>query len=100
MLMHFDVIDTSASTDPSLTPSALSANRSISTTSAARLRAASILAGQRITARAREMATQDSKYSWMSNMTEHALDGYLWSVGKKGAYRDIERVAERGTYMY
>lgn len=100
MLMHFGVIDTTSSTDPSLTPAALASNRLISTPSATRLRAASVVAGQRITARAHELAAQDPSKSWLSELSEHALDGYLWSVGKKGELRDIERVAERRTYMY
>ncbi|KAK4050855.1 hypothetical protein OIV83_003277 [Microbotryomycetes sp. JL201] len=37
---------------------------------------------------------------WLKDMKEVNLDAYLWSIGKKGGLRNVQRLAQRQTYLY
>lgn len=100
LLLHFDILDTSSSTDPSLTSTALASSKRLSSASATRLRVASVVAGKRIVDRAHELGATSDDNAWLKGMTEVDLDGWLWSLGKKGELRKLDRIEERGTVFY
>ncbi|BGO95574.1 hypothetical protein NBRC10512_007831 [Rhodotorula toruloides] len=101
LLVHHGILDLSASSDPALRSLSLSTPSSLtlSSASATRLRAASIVACSAIVSRAHELATQLGK-EWLASWTEQELDGWLWSEGKRADLREVERIAEKGTVYY
>ncbi|GEM08565.1 DUF2419 family protein [Rhodotorula toruloides] len=101
LLIHHGILDLSTSSDPALRSLSLANPSSLSlpTASATRLRAASIVACAAVIKRAHELATTTGK-DWLANWTEQDLDGWLWSEGKRGGLRDVERIAEKGTVYY
>ncbi|ORY89060.1 hypothetical protein BCR35DRAFT_300847 [Leucosporidium creatinivorum] len=99
LLIHLSILSTTSSTDPSLQPTSLTSTPLLSTDSATRLRAAAVSACARITQRAKEPSVEEGK-EWLRGVTEEQLDGYLWSLAKKGELREVVRVGERGTVMY
>lgn len=111
LLVHFKLLDLSGCTDsalsagltpaPSSTPTPTPApGVSLSTLSAARLRASAIDACARVVARAHELAAEDPSRAWLGAMRETDLDGYLWSLAKEGELRKLPRVVETGTVFY
>ncbi|BGP01577.1 hypothetical protein JCM10021v2_005282 [Rhodotorula toruloides] len=101
LLVHHSILDLSSSPDPALRSLSLTdlPSLSLSTASATRLRAASIVACSDIVQRAHELATQPGK-EWLASWTEQGLDGWLWCEGKRGEMKDVERIAEKGTVYY
>ncbi|KAM0753964.1 hypothetical protein T439DRAFT_378071 [Meredithblackwellia eburnea MCA 4105] len=123
MLVHFQLLDLSSSTDPvllaglvpstpQLTNSETEATEvpssstptpgvSLSASSAARLRASAVDVCAFIVKRAKELAPTDGeKTAWLKDWNEVDLDGYLWSVAKNKGLRDVPRVVELGTVFY
>ncbi|KAL8292927.1 hypothetical protein RQP46_000621 [Phenoliferia psychrophenolica] len=110
ILVHFKLLDVSASTDPvlaaGLTPAPTSASSTptpgvkLSAVSAARLRAAAIDVCAQIVSRAHELAKTDATKAWLGAMRETDLDGYLWSLAKVGDLRSVPRMVETGTVFY
>ncbi|BGP33589.1 hypothetical protein JCM10296v2_005393 [Rhodotorula toruloides] len=101
LLIHHGILDLPASSDPVLRSLSLPVPSSLalSSASATRLRAASIVACSAIISRAHELASQPGK-EWLASWTEQELDGWLWNEGKRGEMRDVERIAEKGTVYY
>jgi len=127
MLIHYKILDLANSTDAELVAlhatsllSPVVANgapaplvKILSTESATKLRAATIHACQLIVATARDLAVttrasagemneeEAARISVWEEMDERSLDGYLWSVGKTGGLRELERLSERcGSLFY
>ncbi|BGP02784.1 Queuosine salvage protein [Rhodotorula toruloides] len=101
LLIHHGILDLSASSDPALRSLTLSnpSSLSLSSASATRIRAASIVACSDVVSRAHELATETGK-EWLASWTEQELDGWLWNEGKWADRRDIERISEKGTVYY
>lgn len=109
MLVHFNLLDLSHSTDPALSrglvpppssASTLAPGVSLSTPSATRLRASALDVCAHIVARAHELARTHEDKKWLSGVREAELDGYLWSLAKEGELREVPRIVETGTVFY
>lgn len=80
---------------------AVQAGPSLTAQQAYLVRAATLDAGSKVVARAKELAIQDLQNAWLADVNEADLDGYLWSVAKDDAVlRSVPRMVERGTVMY
>lgn len=101
LLVHHSILDLSASPDSALRSLSLAnpSSLSLSSDSATRLRAASIVACSAVVSRARELAAESGK-DWLASWTEQELDGWLWNAGKREGLRDVERIAEKATVYY
>ncbi|WFD35440.1 hypothetical protein MCUN1_002294 [Malassezia cuniculi] len=64
-----------------------------------RLRAAALVAGEKIVARARALAAQHTELAFLGHIIEAELDAYLWTAAKEPELRSIPRFAEKST-MY
>ncbi|KAK0550549.1 hypothetical protein OC846_002385 [Tilletia horrida] len=66
-----------------------------------RVRAAALDAGTAIVDRIKVLVASDQSLSWLTNVTEADIDGYLWTVAKDNpTLRKVPRLVERGTVMY
>lgn len=88
LLIHLGVIEI-----PDAWQQDMTENRVLSETTATTLRAASVVACQRIVERSAELGP-------IRDMNEGALDVYLWRLGKVGDYRKVPRFALRDTVMF
>ncbi|BGP32088.1 hypothetical protein JCM10296v2_003867 [Rhodotorula toruloides] len=101
LLIQLGILDLSASSDAALRSLSLSDSASLflSSASATRLRAASVVACSAIVQRAHEFATGTGK-EWLASWTEQELDGWLWNEGKRADRREVERISEKGSVYY
>ncbi|GAA5852516.1 hypothetical protein JCM9279_003482 [Rhodotorula babjevae] len=101
LLLHYDILSLSSSTNPALAAVSLSAPDTLllASNSATRLRASAVTACAVIVERAHELSVEEGR-GWLAAWTEQQLDGWLWDQSKRDELRKVERVAERGTVFY
>lgn len=105
MLIHYNLLNLSNSTDLKLSSLKFSATpepagHPLSLESATILRASSVSLCSHLIKRAHILSKEVEGKDWLANWREVELDGYLWGVAKKGELRDIGRIEERGTVFY
>ncbi|CAO3583289.1 unnamed protein product [Absidia cylindrospora] len=91
MLIHLGVLDI-----PDAWQQDLDANQDVGEYKAYVMRAASVVACEEIV----KLSRSDQPIGPVHNMTEGALDVYLWRLGKVGDYRKVPRMEWRDTVMF
>lgn len=103
LLIHMGIINLASASIPELVAlvgATSPASHLLEEGPASTLRAAAIVACASIVAHAKAQAVTVEGKAWLGNFTEVQLDNYLWSLGKKGEYKDLERIAQLKTVFY